>query len=196
MSLVDRIGQQSPSVRRPLALALLLFGAILAWRTLVVPLHEVFTSQHRWRVEVTRTLAAARGRAAELPMLKRRLNVLTGAPIWQRFYREGESTNSDNALREDIARCAAAVDVTLRTIEPLPTTEQSGLKRLGVQISALMTVGQLSGFLSQIRGSPRYLRVDAIRVVAPQVQMPNRNHLLLVRMQIFGYRRPIGRGRH
>lgn len=194
MSFAERIAQQSPAVRRTLAVLLLLAGATLTWRYGIVPIREVLTSQHRWRVQVRRTLAIARGRAAEVPTLQRRLKALPDAPIWQRFYPDGDSTNSGNALREDIARYAAVAGVTLRSITPLPTTKQYDLRRLGVRISAVMTIGQLTDFLRQLRGSLRYLRVAALRVVAPQVQATNTNHRLSVRLQVFGYARPMTAG--
>jgi Tfp pilus assembly protein PilO len=195
MTLADRIAQRSPAVRRPLAVLLLLLTATLAWRDVIVPMREVLTSQHRWRVQVRSSLAIARGQAAAAPTLQRRLRALPEAPIWQRFYPDGDSANADTALREDITRYAAVAGVVLRSITPLPTTDQFGLRTLGVRISAVMSIGQLTDFLAQLRGSPRYLRVDALRVVAPQVQLKSRNHRLLVRLQLFGYARLVSGGR-
>ena len=194
MSLADRIAQQPQPVRRALALLLLFSSIIVIWQLLVAPLRRVLTSERHWRVAIRRTLAEARGRAIEVPTLQRRLSALPDATVWQRFYPDGDSVNSDNALREDIARGAAAAGVMLRTITPLPTSKRAGLTKLAVVVSADMTIGQLTDFLIQLRDSRRYLRVDALRIMAPQVQVTNRNHHLLVRLQIVGYARSTGGG--
>ncbi len=194
MSLAGRIVQQTPAARRTLAALLLLAAATLAWQAVILPIREVLTSQHRWRIQALSALAIARGRAAEVPTLQRRLKALPDAPIWQRFYPDGDSANVGTAIREDITRYAAVAGVTVRSIAPSPATEPLGLKRLGVRISATMTIQQLTSFLTQLRESPRYLRVDALKVVAPQIQSPNGNERLLVQLQIFGYARPMVRG--
>jgi len=191
MTLADRIMQRSAVVRRSLAILLLLAAAILGWQSLILPVRALLTSQQRWRVQVRSALAIARGRAAEVPALQGSLKALPEAPIWRRFYPDGDSANAATILREDITHCAAVAGVTVRSIAPLPATEQRGLRRLGVKISAAMTIGQLTDFLTKLRESPRYLRVDAMSVVAPQIQMNSGNHRLLVRLQIWGYARPL-----
>lgn len=194
MSFADRINQRSPAVRRPLAVLLLLVSTVLAWRAVILPIREVLTSQHRWRVHTRSALAIARGRAAEVATLQRRLRALPNAPIWQRFYPDGNSANPGAALQQDVTRYAAIAGITVRSSAPLPATEQLGLTRVGVTISAVMTIGQLMDFLTQLRGSPRYLRVETLTVLAPQVQIADTNHHLLVRLHIFGYAHSIGGG--
>ena len=190
MSLADGIVQQSPAVRRTLAVLLLLATVILAWREVVLPMRKVLTSQNRWRVEVRCALATARGQAAAAPTLQKDLKALADAPIWQLFYPGGDSANTSTAFREDITHYAAIAGVTVRSIVPSPTMEeQSGLGRLGVRISASMTIGQLKDFLTQLRESRHYLRVDALTVIAPQVQITHGNDRLLVQLQILGYTR-------
>jgi hypothetical protein len=189
MSLSDRIVQQRPPVRRMLALVLLVAVLIVIWQDVILPARVILTSQARWRVHARRALAVARGRAAEAPNLQRQLESFPSAPIWQKFYPDGDSANSAAAIRQDITQYAATAGATIRSMEPSPTTEQSGLRRLGVRISASMTVGQLTSFLIQLRVSQRYLRVDALRIVAPQVQIKNANESLLVELQVFGYSR-------
>ena len=129
-----------------------------------------------------------------MPTLRSRLKALPDAPIWQRFYPDGASANAGTAFREDIARYASVAGVTVESIAPLPATEQFGLRRLGMRMSAVMTIEQLTHFLTQLRTSPRYLRVDTLRVVAPQVQMKNGNERLLAQLQIFGYARLMSGG--
>jgi hypothetical protein len=195
MTIADRIAQRSPAVRGSLAVLLLLLTVTLAWHDIILPIRGIPTSQDRWRVHARDALAIARGQAAEVPTLQSRLKALPIAPIWQRFYPEGDSANASTAFREDITRCASVAGVTVDSIAPLAATEQFGLRRLGMRISAITTIGQLTSFLTQLRRSPRYLRVDALRVVAPQVQMKNVNERLLVQLQIFGYTRPMRESR-
>jgi hypothetical protein len=194
MSFADRIVQQSPVVRRTLAVLPLLAAVILVWKDVILPIHVVLTSQDRWRLHARTALAIARGQAAEAPNLQRQLNALPGAPIWQELYPDDDSANAATAIREDITHYAALAGATVRSIAPSPPTEQFGLRRLGVSISASMTIGQLSSFLTRLRESRRYLRVDALRVVAPQIQVTNANEHLLVELQVFGYARLPSRG--
>lgn len=189
MSLSDRIAQQRSPVRRMLALVLLVAVLIGTWQDVILPARVILTSQARWRVHARRALAVARGRAAEAPNLQRQLESLPSAPIWRKFYPDGDSANSAAAIRQDITQCAATVGTTIRSMEPSPTTDRSGLRRLGVKISASMTIGQLTSFLIQLRKSQRYLRVDALRIVAPQMQTKNINESLLVELQVYGYSR-------
>ncbi len=187
MSLADRIAQRSSAARRTLAVLLLLAAVTLAWGDVILPIREVLTSQDRWRVEVRSKLAIARGRAAETPTLQRSLKALPDAPVWQLFYPGTDSANASTALREDITRYAAVAGVTVRSIEPSPVTEEFGIKGFGVRISASMTIGQLRNLLGEIRESRHYLRVEALRVIAPQVQITNGNEHLLIQLQILGY---------
>lgn len=194
MSLGDRIMQQSSIARRTLAVVLLFVALTLAWQVIIPPIHAIFTSQDRWLAHASSTLAIARARAAEAPTLRRRLKALADAPIWLQLYPHGDPANENAAVREDVTRYAALAGVTARSIAPLPTRKQLSLSKPGVTISGIMTIGQLTNFLTQLRESHPYLRVDALRVVAPQIQSSTGNERLFVQMQIFGYARPMTDG--
>lgn len=188
MSLAKQIAEYPVLIRRLIAIVLSLTTIFAIWQGGILPLRAVLLSQQHWRDRARAKLASARGLASEAPILKSRLDILRRSPIWNKFYPDGNLYDADNMLRQDVIHYAAAVDAPLRSISPLPIKTHSTFSRVGVQISTVMNITQLQEFLHSLRSSSHYLRVEALGVIAPQLQsVKDKNYKLLVHATIYAY---------
>jgi hypothetical protein len=187
MTVADRIMARSPGARSVLALLLVPVGALLAWALVVQPIHWVITSQSDWRESTTTELARARGHAQLLEAVRKQVDELPSAPLWQRFYVVGAGESISGAVHKDVTELCMTAGLNSQSITPLPSEKLGAMTRQPVRLVAMGTSDRLQAFLARLREHPRYLRVDRLNVSAPQLQGADQNPVLTVTMDIAGY---------
>ncbi len=191
MSFVERLDGWGPLQRRVLALSLLAGAALFLWVAILMPLGWLVRSQDDWRGAVRRDLARALGRATIEPALRKRLSALQTDPIWGRFYEVPQGQDTTALIQRDVVAVGTVSGVTVQAVTPIPVVEEAGLSGYGIRFTASLAADQLKKFMDGLRGNARYLRVERVTVMAPQIQRPDQNATLNVTMEVYGFTRHV-----
>lgn len=194
MTLIESIIARSQGQRRIMALSLLVGALTAIWFLVVEPVTWLLVSQAEWRNATRRELALARGRADVEPELRKRVADLTDAPVWSRFYDLPVGQDAGALVQRDVVGIGSASGVAIQALVTLPKAEEAGLTGYGVRFTAAMTADQLRKFIDALRTNARYLRVERLRVAAPEGQRTDNNASLAVTMEVLGYVRPRDKG--
>lgn len=187
MTLADRLEAKPRIVQRLLAIALVPVMIVCAWMLVASPLKWVLTSQPSWRESVRVELARARGEAAALTILTKRTEAFPSAAVWQRFYGDGASGSAGSAVQQDVTRLCSSAGLQPQSVQLLPSEKDGPLVRYAVRVSMTGTADHFQAFLTQVRTSSRYLRVEKLSVTSPQSQRPDENAPLTIVADIVGF---------
>ncbi len=189
MSMMERIVTQPVSMRRLLALCVLATAAVLAWWLVVEPLSWLVTSQDKWRAQTRLDLARSRGDAHELAAIRESLARLPADPLWSQLYRPQDGTDTAAAVQRDISQLCSAAGIALESAVRTPSETDGVLSKYGLRVTVSTTTDRLRIFIEGLRKAPHYLRMDRLKVSAPQMQLPEQNPTLTIAMDIAGYAR-------
>jgi general secretion pathway protein M len=156
----------SPTMRRVLALGLLLVAAALLWSVVAIPLLDA----HREALSTIERLrpVIARGRTqvseiaalqAELTRLKQRRNAAGGLL---------DGTNESIAAAQLQDRLKSAVDQVsgdLRSTQVLPVRDDAGFRRVSVRAELALNLAALQRIVYDLEASVPYLFVDNIDAI-------------------------------
>lgn len=194
MTVVAFLDRQPTAIQRGVAglLAILVLGAAVFG--LVPGVRALIASQDHWRREVQLKLERARSEVAYDVPLRKQLQTLPSAAVWQRLYIDAPGVNPETLLRQDVTAMARSAGITIQTLVALPTAEESLIQQHAVRITAAMPIDQLTRLLTALRSNPRYVRISRLTVAAPQKQNANENPALQVQLDVLGYSPGIGNG--
>jgi len=188
MTLADRLETKPRLVQRFVALVLVPVVIVAAWIVIASPLKWVLTSQSGWRESVSSELARARGEAATLKTLTERTAAFPSAAIWQRLYADnGAPGSAGSAVQQDVTRLLSAAGMQPQSVTLLPSEQDGPLVRHAVRLSMTGPADRFQAFLTQLRTSPRYLRVEKLNVTSPQSQRTDENAPLTISADIVGF---------
>jgi len=187
MTLADRLQSKPRLVQRLVAVGLVPVVIVCVWVLVASPLKCVLTSQSSWRESVRSELARARGEAATLKMLTERTAAFPSAGIWQRLYGDGTQGSAGNAVQQDVTRLCSSAGMQPQSVALLPSEQDGPLVRYTVRLSMTGTADRFQAFLTQLRTSPRYLRVEKLAVTSPQSQRADENAPLTIAADIVGF---------
>jgi Tfp pilus assembly protein PilO len=187
MTVADRLQAKSRVVQRLVAVVLLPVVLVSAGLVVALPLRWVLTSQSGWRESVRVELARTRGEAAALKTLGARASSFPSAAIWQRVYGDGTGGHAGPAVQQDVTNLTASSGMQVQSITPMPREKEGPLVRYTVRLSMTGTADRFQAFLTQLRVSPRYLRVERLTVTSPQVQRPEENAPLTIVADVAGF---------
>jgi hypothetical protein len=188
-SLATRCEKLSPSLRRVVAIVSIPLLIGLVWMIVVLPLQLAYRAQVDWRDDAIATLARARGSQSQGDVLSQQLKALPTEAIWNKFYVVAKPGGAGSMLQTDIGGVLNSVHASVQSLTPMRAAEVGGLTTIGLRVSAAMTIDQLKGFLAGVANHPHYLRVERMRVNAPQAQVPEQNVMLTVTLEIYGVER-------
>jgi hypothetical protein len=190
MSIADRCASLPVTPRRVVALVVVPLVLALLIAVLLLPFAATSDSQARWRDEARQLLADARHAPAEQAALEREIAALKSSQLWSKFYSTGGAVSSATALHADVSAVLGAAQASVQSVTPLQSQELEGFTKVGARFTASMRLNQLQSVLTGLAGHTRYLRVERLIVVAPQVQSPQENPPLAVTMEVHGYELP------
>jgi hypothetical protein len=150
-------------------------------------MHWLLTSQSIWRDSVRVQLARSRGEANALTVYAQRAASFPSAPIWRRLYVDGGPGSAGSAVQQDVTRLASSAGIQPQAVALLPSEKEGPLVRYTVRVSMTATIDRLQMFLTQLRTSSRYLRVEKLTVTSPQSQRPDENAPLTIAADIAGF---------
>jgi hypothetical protein len=182
----------SPRMRRIVVVVSIPLLVGIAWALVVLPLQIAYRAQVDWRNDAIATLARARGSKAQADALSQQLKTLPTEAIWNKFYSVAKPGAAGSMLQADIGSVLNSVHASVQSLTPLRTTQVDGLTTIGLRVSAGMTVDQLKNFLGGVSGHAHYLRIERLRVNAPQGQVPDQNAMLTVTVEVYGIERVRG----
>jgi hypothetical protein len=179
--------------RRAVAL-LFVPGLIVAIAVaMAMPILGMARSQARWRDDAATTLAAAKHAPAVAAELAQQIAATKGSELWSRFYAGNGSMSSATSLHGDISSLLAQAEASAQSLSPIPAQELPLFSKIGIRCMASMRVNHLQRFMAALARHPRYLRIEHLVVVAPQLQNAEENPPLAVTMDIFGFERDVER---
>jgi Tfp pilus assembly protein PilO len=187
MTLADRLRATPQLVQRSLAVLFLSAVLLSAWLLVTAPLKSLLTSQSRWRDSVRSELARTRGEAASLNTLTERSREFPSAAIWGRLYGDGMRGDVGAIVQQDLMRLCSVAGMQANSMSPLPSEKDGALFRYTVRISISGTADRFQTFLTQLRQSPHYLRVEKLSVTSPQTQRTDENAPLTIVADIVGF---------
>jgi hypothetical protein len=188
-TLASRCQKLSLPTRRALVVLSIPLLIGLVWLVIVLPLQVTYHSQVEWRNDTIKTLARARGSQAQSEVLSQQLKALPTEPIWNKFYAVAKFGSAGSMLQADVGSVLNSVHAGVQSLTPVRSTQVNGLTTIGVRVSAAMTVDQLKNFLGGISNHAHYMRVERLRVNAPQSQVPEQNVMLTVTVEVYGVER-------
>lgn len=185
----------SPSVRRLIAVALLVVAVILPWRLVVVPLMEIFDSYSEQMATQTDMLERYRRLADSRDRLRAHLQQLQAAPASQEGYLAGESetlvaAELQKVVRSIVERGGGRVEST----QILPVTSEGEFQRITLRVRMSADTDGLFHVFYDLESMLPYLFIDSVDVVS-QERRGRRSPdtidqgTLGVSYDVYGYRR-------
>ena len=179
----------SRPVRRFAAISLLLLALSLLHTRVVRPLaaswHGTVTA-----IEDVRALAAGYARsAAARPRYEEQAAALRSEQPDPSWFLAGETDALAAAsLQDRIGSLAQAAGAELRSIQTLPTTEEGGMRRVGVTVELAAKTAALMRIAYAIESGTPFLFITTAETIADPSQGGIEDPMLNVRLEIWAYR--------
>lgn len=187
MSLIDHVSRLPPRAQRVLALLVVPAAFFAIWVSMLWPSLYALQAQVDWRATITHTLARQRGLAGIESAVRAQLDALPNLKSWQRLYRAGAEGSAVIALQSDVNGALSASHARPQSFAPIAVTQIGPLHKVGLRVTASMTIEQLREFLHQVEGLGHFVRIEHLVVVAPPLQTSQENPLLTVTLDVFGF---------
>jgi hypothetical protein len=184
VSAAARLASLPLGKRRAIAIAMLLLAVLLAWLVVVVPLRSLVLSQAQWRADTAREIARDRGMARTAGQVREIAETVDASPLRARLYDSDSGMAVTDALQNDLRAALLQSGVEPTTFKVLPGALVSGLRAHRVEFSSVMTVEQLRGFFVALSTQPRFVRVERLRLDAPQQQRREENPRVTALMEV------------
>lgn len=186
MSPVARLQSLPLGVRRLIVLSGLLLVLILVWLAVALPVGALASSQQEWRADMTRQIARDRGMAKNAHELRAVSEAVRNSPLRGRLF-EASALGVDNQLQNELRTALLQSGVEPTTFKALPGKSAEGLTEYRVEFSSVMSADQLRALFTHLSLQPHYVRIERLRVDAPQNQRPNENPKFTVLMEAKGF---------
>ena len=181
--------QLSKPVRRFAAISLLLLALALLHALVVRPLsaswHGTVTA-----IEDARALAAgyARSAAARTRYEEQAAALRSEQPDPAWFLAGETDALAAASLQDRIGSLVQAAGGELRSIQPLPPTDENGMRRVGVTVELASKTAALMRIAYAIESGTPYLFINTAETIADPSQGGIEDPMLNVRLEISGYR--------
>jgi hypothetical protein len=187
MSAATRLAALPLAARRSVAVAVLAMVVVLAWSVIVMPLRALLTSQTEWREDMSRRIARDRGTLESASRVREAAAALDSSALRGWLYELGGALPPADALQNDLRSALLASGVEPTNFKVLPATNTNGLRAQRVEFSTILTVDQLQAFFVALDGQPHYVRIERLRLDAPDAQRADENPRMTALMEARGY---------
>jgi len=187
MNAVARVAALPLVTRRAIALAVLAVMLVLAWSLVVWPVRVLLTSQTEWREDVTKQIARDRGMLKSATQIREAAAALDASTLRGWLYEGGGALAPADALQNDLRSALLASGVEPTNFKVLPATNAAGLRAQRVEFSTIVTIDQLQAFFVALDNQPHYVRIERMRLDAPDTQRNDENPPMTVLMEARGY---------
>ena len=181
----------SKPVSRFVAIGLLLLALALVHALIVRPLagswHDTVAA-----IEDTRALAAGYARtAAARPQYEEQAAALRAEKPNPDWFLVGETDALAAAAMQDrIGTLAQAAGAEIRSIQTVPAVDEDGMRRIGVTVELSAKTASLLRVAYAIESGMPYLFINTTEAIADPSQGGIEDPMLIVRLEISGYRQP------
>ena len=187
MSIADSLSRLPPRTQRALALLSVPIAIASLWIAFFWPLTQLYQAQVQWRTNAEGELSHQRGVATLATSVRDQLDAIPSLKSLQRLYPAGAESSIALALQSDISGALSASRARLQSFTPLGATRVGALSKVGLQVSAFMSIDQLREFLGQVHSLSRLVRIERLSITAPSMQSPQENPTLNVTFDAFGF---------
>jgi len=187
VKIAERCAALSPAMRRVVALLVVPMLIVLACLAALLPIHQAWQAQQRWREETKQLLSEAEVAPTLRDALQRQIEAVRASQLRSKFYPSGGAMGTAAVLQGDIDSVMNSAQASSRTLAPIPVAEDALLLRHGVRVTASLRIDQLQDVFNRLAQHQRLLRVEQLSVVAPQMQQADENPPLAVSMDVYGY---------
>ncbi len=183
------IAALSPSLRRCLALAILLGLVVAAWSLLVAPLMAMAELRAAGIAEATEQLAHLQALIARQPDLQRRAQeagrqFAAGGGLWPGPSAAMTAAGMLDRLRQAVTDSGGQ----LRTSSEPAETAEHGMRRVALHFSIEGPLATVLGTLASVEATRPALFVDALKIAAPQFEVsPDTEPRFVLELDVSGY---------
>lgn len=143
-------------------------------------------------IEDARALAAGYARtAAARPQYAEQAAALRAEQPNPEWFLDGETDALAAATLQDrIGSLVQSTGAELRSIQAVPATDEDGMRRVGVTVELMAKTAALIRLAYAIEAGTPYLFITIAETIADAGQGASEDPLLIVRLEISGYRQP------
>jgi hypothetical protein len=187
MSVTDRLDALPLVTRRAIALIMLAVLVALAWLVVAWPVRTLLTSQVEWRQNAAQRIAHDRGMLAAGTQIRDAAAAVEASGLRAWLYEAGGALAPADTLQNDLRGALLASGVEPTNFKVLPSATSAGLRAQRVEFSTILTIDQLQAFFVALGNQPHYVRIERLRLDAPDVQRNDENPRLTVLMEARGF---------
>ena len=178
----------SPALRRVLALAILLMAPVLAWLVVVQPLAGLVSAREDEITVLAERLDRLRATIRRLPELERneaasRQRLEAAGGLWTDASRASIAATMADELRQAVAGSHGAVKST----SELQGGEEKGLQAVKLRFAIEGSLETLQATLAAVAAARPAIFVDAMNVVAPGTNGPDKPPRIDFDLEVVGY---------
>ncbi|GMQ95911.1 MAG: hypothetical protein BMS9Abin14_383 [Gammaproteobacteria bacterium] len=183
--------------RRILAVLLLLAGAAVVVRVLVVPMWSTYIGNRDAIAQIEDSIARYSRLSAQVEALRSAVDELEQSDDLARFVLAQESEPlAAAALQERVKSVVTSSAGTLTSTQVLPTKPEQGFKRIIVNVRMAVSMDALQRVFYELENDLPYLLVDDIVILSRGARKRRQStqavDLLDVRFNLYGYMRDAG----
>jgi len=187
MRLAQLASSLPPRNRRVLALTVVPMLALASLGLLLEPIWYSFAAQRDWRAEVRKTFASAAHATQSQTSLQEQLGSLQASALWTKLYPAASDSSAGASLQADVSAVLRAQQVEPQMLTPLATSAEGQFKKIGTRFTCSARIDQVQKILAALATHSRYLRVERLKISAPQSQQANENAPLAIVLDVSGY---------
>jgi Tfp pilus assembly protein PilO len=187
MNTAARLSTWPLAARRGIVLTLFVAVLLLAWTVIVLPLQTVITSQAEWRESAAQEIARDRGLLKSAAQVREAAMALDKSELHGWLYESGGGLPAVDALQNDLRTALLASGIEPTNFKVLPAASTKGLRVQRVEFSTIVTVDQLQAFFLAVERLPHYVRIERLRLDAPETQRNDENPRMTALMEARGY---------
>lgn len=179
---------------RALALGLVAVVLIVLWSLAVAPIWAAFANQDEARVSAERLVHEYQRRSVPLATLQARLDALKQQHATEAGLIEAANPAVAGAtLQTEIRRVIAAHGGMLRSVQPLPPSQEASYQKIAVRIDTTVPSNRLIDVLYDLEAAVPYLLAETFELRAPESpNAPKGAHghpEVTLRADLYGYMR-------
>lgn len=187
MSIVSTLATLPDAQKRIVALLIIPLALVVLATAMCYPIFAAMRDQHVWREETRKALSRSAQAAQAEAQLKDELEQARQSQLWSKFYDATTENSAGAALQADVSAVLRSEQVEPQTLTPLPVTTDGRFKKIAARFTCSARIDQLRKVLTALASHSRYLRVERLKISAPQLQQPNDNAPLAVTLDVSGY---------
>lgn len=187
MTLIERLNAWPTTLRRALALGILVLIVTAVGLVTIYPLARAAQAHLAWRDDATHLLARQRALLRLRPVVSADVSRLRQHPLLTRLYTPPAGTPFSTQFEADIGALLQQAGVAIFQTRAERTTSVESLTRASVAIDLTGDVALLSRLLALIAQHERFVEVATLTIEVPPAPDDDSNVPFSMRLMLAGY---------